>query len=147
VAGDEDVERRVDVHRAAFTPSRVVPESYRRVMRAWPYRADLDRVVEAPDGSFAAFALAWLDEENGVGELEPVGTRPAERRRGLARAACLSALAAARDVGAGTAVVYANVGSGAERLYASLGFRSVARHVRFRRETGNRADATGVDDS
>src|SRR5262244_3366986 len=50
---------------------------------------DLDRVVEAPSGSFAAFCLIWLDPAHGVGELEPVGCHPGYRRQGLARAACL----------------------------------------------------------
>ena len=50
----------------------------------WPYRADLDCVVEAPDGSLVAYCLAWLDDANRVGELEPVGTHPDYRRRGLA---------------------------------------------------------------
>jgi hypothetical protein len=89
-----DLERRVDVHRAAFAPSRVVPKSYARVQAASPYRPDLDWVVEARDGRFAAFALCWLDTANGVAELEPVGTHPDFRRLGLARAVSLAALRA-----------------------------------------------------
>ena len=50
--------------------------------QAWPYRSDLDCVVEAPDGTFAAYVLCWYDEDNGVGEFEPVGTHPDYRRRG-----------------------------------------------------------------
>jgi hypothetical protein len=48
VRGDEDVDARVEMHRAAFSPSRVVPASYRRLMRAWPYRPELDQVAVAP---------------------------------------------------------------------------------------------------
>ena len=44
--GPPDLERRVEVHRAAFAPSRVVPESYARLQLEWPYRADLDHVIE-----------------------------------------------------------------------------------------------------
>jgi hypothetical protein len=83
VVGAADLGRRVAVHRAAFSPSRVTEASYANVMAAWPYRPELDWVVEAPDGRFAAFCLVWLDERNGTGELEPVGTHPAFRRRGL----------------------------------------------------------------
>ncbi len=54
---------------------------YACVRAAWPYRQDLDCVVEAPDGTIAAYALAWLDEANGVGELEPVGTHAAHQQR------------------------------------------------------------------
>lgn len=45
------------------------------VTAEWPYRASLDCVIEATDGRFAADVLAWPDDENGVGLLEPVGTR------------------------------------------------------------------------
>jgi GNAT superfamily N-acetyltransferase len=102
--------RRVAVHRAVWHPSRVTEASYRNVMTAWPYRGRLDWVVEAPDGRFAAQCLVWLDEHNAVGELEPVGTLPEFRRRGLARTVCLAALHAARDAGARKAVVYPVIG-------------------------------------
>jgi ribosomal protein S18 acetylase RimI-like enzyme len=133
VRGDEDVERRVAVHRAAFAPSRVVPESYRRVMQAWPYRPELDQVAVAPDGSFAAFCLCWLDEENLVGNLEPVGTHPDHRRRGLARAVSLAGLRSLRTAGAETALVYSVGGSHTTQLYESVGFTSRSRHLAFRK--------------
>jgi ribosomal protein S18 acetylase RimI-like enzyme len=128
-----DIARRVEVHREAFAPSRVVVESYRNVTKALPYRAAFDQVVETPDGTYAAFALGWLDADNGVGELEPVGTHPAHRRRGLAAAVALAALHALRDAGAKTGLVYSNGGSEAARVYERIGFKSVARHVRFER--------------
>lgn len=143
VRGDEDVERRVEVHRAAFAPSRVVPESYRKVMQSWPYRPELDHVVVAPDGTFAAFCLCWLDEENRVGELEPVGTHPDHRRRGLARAVCLAGLRSLRAVGADTALVYPVGGSDAARLYEAMGFISRTRHLPFRK-AGARESASDV---
>ena len=128
--GPDDLERRVEVHRAAFAPSTVVPESYTRVQAAPPYRYELDWVVEAPDGRFAAFALCWLDEENGVAELEPVGTHPDFRRLGLARAVSTAALHAS---GAETGVVYSVGASVASQLYDSIGLRRVTRHLAFRR--------------
>ncbi len=61
---------------------------------------------------------------NGVGEIEPLGTRPAFRRRGLARAVVLEAINRLKIHGAGTALVYgASVNEPARRLYASVGFR------------------------
>jgi ribosomal protein S18 acetylase RimI-like enzyme len=128
-----DLARRVEVHRQAFAPSRVVGESYRAVTQAFPYRAALDHVIEAPDGTYAAFALGWLDVDNRVGELEPVGTHPAHRRRGLAAAVSLAALHALHDAGAKTGLVYSNGGSEASRVYERIGFKSLARHVRFER--------------
>ena len=133
--GDADVAGRVEAHRSAFHPSRVTVESYRNVMRAWPYRSDLDAVAVAPDGRIAAYCLAWLDDENRVGELEPVGTHADFRRRGLAAAVCSFAIRRLADAGAELAVVYAR-GDAAypapKRLYESLGFRAHARAITYR---------------
>jgi ribosomal protein S18 acetylase RimI-like enzyme len=131
-----DLHARVEVHRAAWTNSRVSEESYRNVMLAWPYRADLDCVVEAPDGSFAASVLCWYDDENRVGELEPVGTDRDHRRRGFAAAACEYALRRLREEGALRAIVYAGgrvEDEPARSLYESVGFRQHSRVIEMRK--------------
>ncbi|MGC5009897.1 GNAT family N-acetyltransferase [Streptosporangium sp. DT93] len=136
VRGEEDVAGRVAVHRSAFAPSSVTEESYRAVMRAWPYLPELDCVVEAPDGRLAAYCLIWPDDVNGVGELEPVGTHRDFRRRGLARAVCLYALHRLGRTGAASAIVQPRGDAGypvPARLYQALGFRVVDRTVRYTR--------------
>jgi ribosomal protein S18 acetylase RimI-like enzyme len=134
--GEDDVEERVTAHRSAFHPSSVTVESYRNVMRAWPYRQDLDCVAVTADGRVAAYCLAWLDEDNRVGELEPVGTHADFRRRGLARAVSAFALRRLHEAGARLAVVHAR-GDPAypapKLLYESLGFGAYARTITFRR--------------
>ena len=100
-------------------PPDLTVRKYERVQRTWPYRPTLDRVVLTGVGEVVAFCTAWLDEENAAGLLEPVGTHPAHRRRGLARAVCTDALLALRAAGARTA----QVGFGSEAAYAS--YRSV----------------------
>jgi GNAT superfamily N-acetyltransferase len=125
----DDVGRRVELHRVVWAPSRVTVESFANVQAAWPYRADLDCVAEAPGGSFAAYCLAWLDPENRVGELEPVGTHPDHRRLGLASAVCGFAHQRLRQEGAELAIVYSLAGSDATALYESLGMREHARSV------------------
>ena len=127
----DDLERRVEVHRAAFAPSRVVPASYARLQREWPYRPDLDHVVEAPDGTFAAFCIAWLDEENRAGLIEPAGTHPDHRRRGLVTAVVSAAVRSLRAAGAATTVIGSAPGSPAERAYQKVGFETVTRQVPF----------------
>ncbi|GGP16705.1 GNAT family N-acetyltransferase [Nonomuraea glycinis] len=132
--GDEDVPGRVMAHRAAFHPSRVSVESYRAVRDAWPYQGDLDWCVVAPDGSVAAYCLLWLDDAVKAVVLEPVGTVPAHRGRGLARAACLAGLRAARERGAEVAVVAPrgdDAYPGPGRFYRGLGFRDRARSLQF----------------
>ena len=131
-----DVAARVAVHRAAFHPSRVTEESYTRVISEWPYRPELDCTLVAPDGSFAAYALGWLDAANRTGLLEPVGTHPNHRRRGLARAACLHALRQLGAAGAQTGLVGSR-GDAAypvpTLLYQSIGFREFSRLLIFTR--------------
>jgi ribosomal protein S18 acetylase RimI-like enzyme len=117
----KDLPERVAVHRDVWAPSRVTEESYTNVMAQWPYRSSLDCVVEADDGTFAAYCLAWPDDENGVGELEPVGVRDEFRRGGLGAAVCRFALARLFDEGLREAIVYC-VTDPACHLYATLGF-------------------------
>jgi ribosomal protein S18 acetylase RimI-like enzyme len=129
-----DVDSRVAAHRSAFDPSRVTVESYRNVMQAWPYRSDLDCVAVAPDGRVAAYCLAWLDDDNRAGELEPVGTHADFRRLGLAAAVCAFALRRLAEEHASRAVVYARGDdeyAAPKQLYESLGFRAHARTVPF----------------
>jgi ribosomal protein S18 acetylase RimI-like enzyme len=127
-------EERVGVHRAAWAGSAFDSETYDLVRATPPYRRDLDVVVRAEDGTPAAYALAWLDEGSGFGELEPVGTAAEYRRRGYGAAACLAALHGLRDAGAHTAVVYSvsdPANQGPSALYESIGFRRIDRHVRW----------------
>jgi ribosomal protein S18 acetylase RimI-like enzyme len=124
---------RVAAHRDAFHPSRVTVESYGTVRHTSPYRAELDVVALARDGTVAAYALAWLDEASGVGELEPVGTHSDHRRVGLGRAVCAEALRRLRAHGASLGLVYSVNGQPSTALYEAVGFRSIDRHVQYRR--------------
>jgi ribosomal protein S18 acetylase RimI-like enzyme len=117
-----DIAERVAIHREVWAPSRVTESSYAGVRAAWPYRASLDCVVETPDGRFAAYALLWPDDENGVGELEPVGVREEFRRRGLGAAVCTYAVRRWYDEGGREAIVYCKTDE-ACALYESIGFR------------------------
>ena len=133
----DEAERRAAGHRAAFSdnsPSRVTTAGYSALMAAWPYRPDLDWVVEGPDGAFVATALGWLDARNKVGLLEPVGCAPAYRRRGFARAVNLATLRAMREAGAESAIVNPRGDEGYPipgKLYRSIGFQPGARTVMY----------------
>jgi predicted N-acetyltransferase YhbS len=133
---EEDFSSRAAAHRSAFSPSRFRDDVYAFVRSVPPYRQDLDCVVEAPDGSIAAYTLAWLDDQNAIGELEPVGTHADHRRRGLGRAASLFALHRLRQEGARSALVACR-GDAAypipRLLYESVGFWPIARKISFRR--------------
>jgi len=134
----DDFAARVELHRIVWAPSRVTEESYRDVQAAWPYRADLDCIVESPDGRLVAYCLAWLDPDNRAGELEPVGTHPDYRRLGLGSAVCRFALQRLREEGATRAVVYAvaddPANPGPKALYESIGFVETSRFLRYVRD-------------
>jgi mycothiol synthase len=127
VSTDEDIKQRVAVHRAAFAPSQMSKEGYRLLVREAPtYRADLDLVVVAPDGNFAAFCLIWLDTVNALGVFEPVGCHPDYQQRGLTRAVIEEGLRRLHDLGARAASVNSHRGDkAAARLYVSTGFREI----------------------
>jgi ribosomal protein S18 acetylase RimI-like enzyme len=131
-----DYDARVDIHRVVWDPSRVTTESYANVRRTWPYRDDLDCVLVAPDGSLAAYTLAWYDDETRVGEFEPVGVHPNHRRLGLGRSVNLFGLHRLREAGATTALVACSDDDannpGPKALYRSVGFRTLSRSVTFK---------------
>ena len=135
VAGEHEIENRAAAHREAFHPSRVTNEVYRSLMRTEGYSTDLDMVAVAPDGTIAAFALGWIDPINQVGEFEPVGTRPAFRRTGLARAALLEGLKRMQAHGAHSAVIGPIGLPDARQLYESIGFRVINTTLDYRRNT------------
>lgn len=142
VQSKRDAETRSAAHRAAFSlpgypPSRVSADSYRNLMEQFPYRPELDWIVEDHDGDAVAFCLVWLDEANQAVCLEPVGCHPEHRRRGLARAASLSALHAAAELGATHAHVCARGDDdhpNARSLYQSLGFTAHGTDLTFVRQ-------------
>jgi ribosomal protein S18 acetylase RimI-like enzyme len=122
------------VHQAAWNSKRVTEESYAHLMRTWPYRDNLDFVVEAPDGTLAASAIGWYDEENCTGEFEPVGTHPDYRQKGIGRALMLFGCERFRDAGATRAIVGCRGDDDypiPKRLYQSVGFREISRDLPF----------------
>jgi ribosomal protein S18 acetylase RimI-like enzyme len=129
VAGPSEIPARVEVHRAAFAPSKMTVEKYSILVGLEPYSYDLDSVVEAPDGSFAAFTMCWLDRAAGLGYFEPVGTHPDHQRRGLGKAVNTFGLRLLQTAGAREAMVYSlSANAASEALYQSVGFESIAVH-------------------
>lgn len=122
--GEAEVGAYVAAHRAAFGSDAMTVAWRRRVLGVPEYRPDLDLVAEAPDSRIAAFTILWLAPPGPSGgaeaQLEPVGTHPDFRRRGLARAVLTEGIRRAGTLGA-TAVVEADsVRPQACALYESL---------------------------
>lgn len=135
---DVDLEERAAAHRDAWSHlahlgmpearSSFTLDAYRMLREAPLYRPDLDLVAETADGRFAACLIGWVDEPNRVGLIEPVGTRAAQRRRGLARALNLEVLRRQRALGMRHAQIgTTNFNDRAEATYLSCGFEIVER--------------------
>jgi mycothiol synthase len=141
VAGEAEVEAYVALHREAFGTSNKTVERRLAFMRDPAYVPDLDLVAVAPDRTLAAFVVGGIeadeDRPDGPrhGSTDPIGTRPAFRRLGLARALLLEAFLRLQARG----VVTVEVGTGSrntatQALLASVGFRLDHRVLAYSRE-------------
>ncbi|NHI90312.1 MAG: GNAT family N-acetyltransferase [Candidatus Thorarchaeota archaeon] len=87
------------------------------------YHDELDLVTEAPDGSFASFVTVRIDPLTRMAELEPVGTHPDHRRRGLGKAVCAEGIRRVQKYNPTCIVILgAAPTEAAAKLYESLGF-------------------------
>jgi mycothiol synthase len=121
-AGIEDAAALAEVHHASFG-SGWTPESYRRVMESPGYDPQRELVIQAPEGSFAAFTVTWYDYRNATGLFEPVGTHEDYRRRGFGRALLIYGMQQMAAAGMKFATV-ANFeqNEAARELYRACGF-------------------------
>jgi GNAT superfamily N-acetyltransferase len=130
-------EERAAVHRAAWSAtSKVTANAYRRLMATAPYRSATDHVVLDADGEWVASCCVWWDETSGVALVEPVGCVPEHRGRGLAAAVSVSALTAARELGATEGLVCPRGDDDHPlpmRVYRGIGFAPGARTRAYRR--------------
>jgi ribosomal-protein-alanine N-acetyltransferase len=91
------------------------------------------RVARAPDGGLVGYVIAWfvLDE----GEIANLAVVPTARRRGVARALLEGIIAEARESGIARLFLEVRESNVAARaLYASRGFKPIARRARYYRK-------------
>jgi len=92
--------------------------AYEELMRAPDYRNEHDLYIVAPDGGYAACAIVWYDDVNRVGHLEPLGTHPEHRRKGLAERIVWEGIRRLKAQGA----TWMPMGGGFEPFYRAFGF-------------------------
>jgi GNAT superfamily N-acetyltransferase len=63
------------------------------------YSFDWDLLVMSPKGRQAAYSLVWLYPQNHTAEIDPLGTHPDHRQRGLSRALILESFKRLRENG------------------------------------------------
>lgn len=134
-AGESEIEARVNVHRAAFHPSKMTVERHRRVMTMPTYRQDLDLVCQSEKGTLAAYTIVWFDEWNKIGLFEPVGCHPDFQRKGLASAVMVEGLRRLYDLGATHAYVNSwGDDSAGSQTYKALGFELIGKLYQWKKE-------------
>lgn len=135
VAGEEEAGARSSAQYGAFeseAPFEKYVQRYLNFMRSPVYDAERDIVAAYPDGRIGSFCIVWPDPVNQVGLFEPVGTHPEFRGRGLGRAVMLEGLRSLQNWGMRTAIVCTNENNlPAVRLYESVGFATVDKHLTF----------------
>lgn len=138
VAGEQEVEALVALHRAAFGTDHLTVEDRLGWMRAPAYDPALDLVAVAPDGTLAAYLFCSISpRENALtgrreGHTDPAGTHPAFRRRGLARALFLTGLRLLQERGAEVAT-FSTWGENIalQEMARSVGYRVQAATIFF----------------
>jgi len=123
MAEENDIEKRREIFGRGFNhedpkdwPSTF---AYRELQKAPDYRKEHDLVIVAPDGTYAACCIVWYDEVNRVGHLEPLGTHPDHRRKGLATQLQFEGMRRLRKLGA----THMPMTGGFEPFYLAVGFR------------------------
>jgi ribosomal protein S18 acetylase RimI-like enzyme len=88
-------------------------------------RYDLVPIVATSEGALAAYCISWWDPRSGSVEIEPLGTHPDFRRRGLARSIVREVLRRSWKLHAKYVLVWgASANPEAKALYASAGMRA-----------------------
>ncbi|MBN2379960.1 hypothetical protein JXM67_09195 [candidate division WOR-3 bacterium] len=130
MAENNDIEKRREVVGLSFNhpdPNDwATAYSYKQLQAAPDYRKELDIVIERPDGKWVACTIAWFDEFNRIGTLEPVGAI----QLGMGREIVIEGLRRLRDLGAKVA----HMDSGL-KFYEKVGFRKKFPIYRWVKET------------
>lgn len=131
LAGEQEVDRYLAIHREAFPDSNLTREERLALMRDSAYLPALDLVAVGPDGALVAFCTCSFSVEENQrlgrrdGWVDLVGTRPELRGKGLGRAMLLAGLRQLQAQGAARALLGTQSTNSAQRLYTSVGFQTI----------------------
>jgi ribosomal protein S18 acetylase RimI-like enzyme len=145
LAGENEVEAYVRLHRAAFESKNMTVDWRRRTLCCPEYRADLDLVVVAPDGRLAGFCVCWLDIDSKgrpSGQIEPLGVHKGFRHLGLGRVLVSEGLRRLSLHGVQSVYVetdqHRNAALG---LYEEVGFRPIHQILVYRKDYEARGES------
>lgn len=133
-----DLELRAEVHRLAWDGSTRTAADVETTMATWPYKPEFDVIAIADDGTPASSVLCWYDPTYGYGEIEPVGTVPDHRGRGVGSALLRFGLGRLSEAGVGNVIVGARADPDypvPRLVYRSIGFTDIATQTIVRPST------------
>ena len=129
-----DCQRLADLLNAAFGRTFHNALEYQNFTRLAPcFRPDLDLVMVAPTGDFAAYVGIPYDGANQRGIFEPVCTHPDHQRKGLARALMAEGLLRLRALGAVDVTVDTGDMVAANSFYGAMGFTEAYKGYSWRK--------------
>lgn len=126
VSGQDDVQDRVAVQRAAFEGSTFTVEAWQRMSSSPAYDASLDLLARDDEGTPVAALTAWSAGTGACALVEPMGTAREHRGHGHGRRLLVAAMAALARSGASGVAVWTPAGNEAAlATYRSAGFAGV----------------------
>ncbi|MBN2500973.1 MAG: GNAT family N-acetyltransferase [Anaerolineales bacterium] len=123
-----DYEALIETERLTFNSDYLDRAWFDGKASAPSYDYGLHFIIIAPDERPAAFALGWIDAHNQAAEVDPVGTHPEFRKRGLAKAAVVACFQELAQRGARRAYI----ASGAEPNPSNFLYESLQPSEKFR---------------
>jgi mycothiol synthase len=141
VKGEEQAERLVALHRAAFGTEQMTLEYRLAMMHVPNYDPSLDLFIEAMNSEPVAFCICSIAEEENIrdgtknGYTDPIGVDPRYQRQGFGKAILAAGLNALQNRGMETAKLgTSSENKSMQRLAEALGFRVVSERLWFSKE-------------
>ncbi|MCT1403709.1 GNAT family N-acetyltransferase [Paenibacillus sp. p3-SID867] len=125
-----DLEQKVNIMGGSAGLTAPMMEVYQRLMSSPTYKQELDLVIVDEEDQIVGFANVWHDTANNIANIEPFGTAPSHRRKGLATNLLYECMHRLRKMG--ISKLYINHGGlwtldpepdDAMRVYIKVGFQ------------------------
>jgi len=138
IAGEDEVDQIVALHRAAFGTSNMTRVERLAIMRAPDYEPALDLVALTPDGRMAGYCTCSISavenklSSSMIGHTDPVAVHPEFRGCGLARALLLSGAQLLKERGMELAMLSTSSDNKAmQKTAEAAGFRVYSKRIWF----------------
>jgi mycothiol synthase len=148
IAGENEVDQLVALHRAAFGTSNLTRVERLAIMRAPDYDPVLDLVVVTPDGRMAGYCTCSISTAENklsgsmIGHTDPVAVHPEFRKRGLARALLLAGTQLLKERGMEMAMLNTSSENKAmQKTAEAAGFRVYSKRIWFSKVIPKNNDA------